>query len=58
MASELGLISSVRLDGRKDISFVKPASLILYSGLKAHVLSPLKGNNNRCKTNAHTKIHH
>ena len=40
-ASVLGLITSMRLDGRKDIQSLKSAWSILYAELKAHVLPSL-----------------
>ena len=42
-ASELELISTIRLDDRKDIQFVKSAWSILHSELKARALPPLRG---------------
>ena len=41
----LGLISSMRLDERKDVQSVKSPGSILHSELKACVLLPLEGNN-------------
>ena len=45
MKGYLGLISSKRLDSRKDIQPVNSAWSILHSEFKAHVLPPLEGNN-------------
>ena len=42
-ASGLGLISSMKLDDRKDIHSVKSTRQILHSELKARILSPLQG---------------
>ena len=41
--SELGLISSMRLDGRKDIQSVKSAWSVLHAELKARVLPLYRG---------------
>lgn len=54
--SRLGLISSMRLDGRKDTQFVKSVWSILHSELKTHIL-PLLVQNNKGRTNTHTHIH-
>ena len=40
LTSGLGLISSMRLDDRKDIQSVKSTWLGLHSELKGHVLPP------------------
>ena len=44
-ASGIGLISSMRLDGRKDIQSGKSAWSVLHSELKTRVLPLLEGNN-------------
>ena len=49
-ASGLGLISSLRLDGRKEIQFVKSIWSILQLEYRAPVLPPLDVINKRCKT--------
>ena len=54
-ASVLELISSVKVDGRKNIQFIKSAWSILYLELKSHVLPPIKDNNKGHKTNTHTQ---
>ena len=48
-ASGLGLKSSMRLDGRKDIQSVKSVWSILHSELKAHIVPLLEGNDEGCK---------
>ena len=53
-ASELELISSKRLDDRKDIQSVESTWLILRSELKACAIPPLERNNKRRKMNTHT----
>ena len=53
-ASVLELISSVKVDGRKNIQFIKSVWSILYLELKFHVLPPIKDNNKGHKTNTHT----
>ena len=52
-ASVLGLISSLRLDGRKDIQSEKPGRSDLHAELEACILSPLQVNNNKHKTITH-----
>ena len=54
-ASGFEIISSKRLDDRKDMQSVKSAWTVLHSELKAHILTPLDRNNNRSKT-THTDI--
>ena len=49
MASMLGLISYMRLDGRQNIQSVKSAQSVPLAGLKAHIPPPLQGNNTGCK---------
>ena len=51
MTYGLGLIFSMRLDGRKDIQPKKISLVILYLEIKADVLPPPKGNNKRRKMN-------
>ena len=43
--SGLGLLSSMSLDGSKDIQPVKSTWLVLHSEFKNRALLPLKGNN-------------
>ena len=47
----LGLISSMRLDGKKDIQFVKLAWSVLHAKLKSYVLPPISEINRENKTN-------
>ena len=54
-ATGLGMVSYIRLDGRKDIVSVKPTRTILYSELKACML-PLLEKNKGCKTNEHNDL--
>ena len=56
-ASVLGMISSMRLDGKKDIRSVKSAWSVLHAELKSRVLLPLLGNNKGRKINIHTHTH-
>ena len=56
-ASVLELISSVKVDGRKNIQFIKSVWSILYLELKFQVLPPIKDNNKGHKTNTHTHTH-
>ena len=56
-ASELELISTIRLDDRKDIQFVKSAWSILHSELKARALPPLEGNNKGRKGSYTYNVH-
>ena len=55
-ASVLGLIYSMRLDGRKDIQSVKSALSVLHAEFKAHVPRSLQGYNEGRKTNIHTQF--
>ena len=45
MKGQLGLISSMRVDDRKDIQSVKSAWSVLHTGFKAHILFLVEGNN-------------
>ena len=49
--SGLGLISSMKLDGRKDIQSVKSAQSILHFKLNARALSPVQENDKGRETN-------
>lgn len=51
-ASGLEIISSMRLDNKKDIRSVKFACSVLHSELKRNVSSPLEENNKGRKTNS------
>ena len=51
MTSALQLLSTLRLDGRTNIQFFKSACSILYSQIKALVLSSLEGNKKGAKAN-------
>ena len=53
-ASESRLISSMKLDGGKDIHAVKSVCSVLHSELKDRALPLLKENNLGYKTNLHT----
>ena len=53
-ASLLGMISAMRLDGKKDIKAVKSARSVLHTELKSCILPPLRGSNKGPKTNTHT----
>ena len=55
-ASKLELISSKRLDDRKDIQSVESAWLILRSELKACAIPPLERNNKRRKMKTHDVV--
>ena len=44
----------MRLDGRKDIQFVKSAGSVLYAELKTCIRPPLLGNNEGRKRNTQT----
>ena len=56
-ASVLELISSIRLDGKKDIQSVKSAWSVLSEEFKARILLPLQENNKGCKANIHTNTY-
>ena len=45
MKGQLRLISSMRVEDRKDIQSVKSAWSVLHTGFKAHILFLLEGNN-------------
>ena len=57
-ASVLGLISSLRLNGRKDMQSIRSAWSVLYAELKARILLPLSENNKERKMNIRTHTHH
>ena len=53
LRASAGLISLMKLDVRKDIQSVKSAWSVLHAELKASVLPPLWGNNNKTLKQTH-----
>ena len=49
-ASVLGLITSMVLDGRRNICTVKSARSFLHAEFKTRILTPLQANNEKCES--------